>query len=112
MPASRVTSWLGVEDPSVAGSILLTKGLEGLSLVAPSTTCCQANGGPGCDDPTIEACVCAMDAFCWQHRSGTSSARIRSTRSAARVCEDLTEGNRGPGAEGLGRSISFSRGFR
>jgi hypothetical protein len=26
--------------------------------------CCEANGSPGCDDPTIEACVCAEDPFC------------------------------------------------
>lgn len=26
--------------------------------------CCVDNNTPGCDDPTIEACVCALDAFC------------------------------------------------
>lgn len=26
--------------------------------------CCVDNNTPGCDDPTIEGCVCALDAFC------------------------------------------------
>jgi Bacterial pre-peptidase C-terminal domain len=26
--------------------------------------CCVAGDGPGCDDPTIEACVCGADPFC------------------------------------------------
>ncbi|MEM6991451.1 MAG: hypothetical protein AAF721_13165 [Myxococcota bacterium] len=26
--------------------------------------CCSGNGSPGCDDPAIEACVCAQDDFC------------------------------------------------
>lgn len=26
--------------------------------------CCTANAGPGCDDPTVQACVCAIDSFC------------------------------------------------
>ena len=26
--------------------------------------CCQPNGTPGCDNPTISACVCAQDDFC------------------------------------------------
>lgn len=26
--------------------------------------CCVAGDGPGCDDPTIQACVCALDSFC------------------------------------------------
>ncbi|MCX4244700.1 Ig-like domain-containing protein [Paraliomyxa miuraensis] len=26
--------------------------------------CCVDNNTPGCDDPTLEACVCALDAFC------------------------------------------------
>jgi hypothetical protein len=26
--------------------------------------CCQANSTPGCDDPTVESCVCAADATC------------------------------------------------
>ncbi len=26
--------------------------------------CCQANGTPGCDNPTMVACVCAQDVFC------------------------------------------------
>jgi hypothetical protein len=26
--------------------------------------CCADNNSPGCDDPTIESCVCGIDAFC------------------------------------------------
>lgn len=26
--------------------------------------CCAAGDGPGCDDATVEACVCALDSFC------------------------------------------------
>jgi hypothetical protein len=26
--------------------------------------CCTPNGSPGCDDPGVESCVCAADAFC------------------------------------------------
>lgn len=26
--------------------------------------CCVDNNSPGCDDPTIEGCVCALDGFC------------------------------------------------
>ena len=29
-----------------------------------SGDCCIANGTPGCEDPAIEACVCAIDGFC------------------------------------------------
>ncbi len=26
--------------------------------------CCAPNGSPGCDDPSVQTCVCAVDAFC------------------------------------------------
>jgi hypothetical protein len=26
--------------------------------------CCMAHAGPGCDDATVQACVCATDSFC------------------------------------------------
>ena len=26
--------------------------------------CCAFNGSPGCEDPTCEAAVCALDPFC------------------------------------------------
>ncbi len=28
------------------------------------SNCCEDHGGFGCDDPTCEACVCAIDSFC------------------------------------------------
>jgi hypothetical protein len=28
------------------------------------STCCFANGGLGCDDPTCQDCVCGVDSFC------------------------------------------------
>jgi subtilisin-like proprotein convertase family protein len=32
----------------------------------PTGDCCTGHGTPGCEIPTIEACVCAVDAFCCQ----------------------------------------------
>ena len=29
--------------------------------------CCEAHDGPGCDDPTVQACVCAEDSFCCEY---------------------------------------------
>ncbi len=37
---------------------LVQRGLPGVS------DCCSANGTPGCDNPTCEAAVCAIDSFC------------------------------------------------
>ncbi|UCG32460.1 MAG: hypothetical protein JSU68_12435, partial [Phycisphaerales bacterium] len=31
---------------------------------APAHNCCQTDHGAGCNDPDIEACVCAADAYC------------------------------------------------
>lgn len=33
-------------------------------VVAPGGDCCSAHGSPGCDDPPVEDCVCALDAYC------------------------------------------------
>jgi hypothetical protein len=30
-------------------------------------SCCEAQSGPGCGDPTVQACVCKKDAFCCQY---------------------------------------------
>jgi hypothetical protein len=30
-------------------------------------SCCHGNGTPGCEDATIEACVCAQDSFCCEN---------------------------------------------
>ena len=27
-------------------------------------SCCETHGVPGCDDPVVEACVCALDSYC------------------------------------------------
>ena len=66
MPVDRATNWLVVEDGEVASSILFTNGMEGTAILGlpGGTDCCVDNGTPGCDDPDIEACVCAVDAFC------------------------------------------------
>ncbi len=66
MPVDRVLSWLAVDDGDVASSILHTNGMEGISVLGlpGGTDCCVDNGTPGCDDPTIEACVCAHDSYC------------------------------------------------
>ena len=36
----------------------------GCGACATRTDCCQAHDAPGCEDPQIEECVCAQDAFC------------------------------------------------
>jgi hypothetical protein len=39
--------------------------MEGVSVVGPAaTTCCVGHGTPGCDNASIQACVCAQDSFC------------------------------------------------
>ncbi len=30
----------------------------------PAHNCCETGHGPGCSDPVIEACICALDSFC------------------------------------------------
>lgn len=40
--------------------------------------CCSEHAGPGCDDPTIEACVCGYDSYCCE-------------TSWDGVCRDLVE---------------------
>jgi hypothetical protein len=43
---------------------------------SPSPTpagCCDANHGPGCDEPSCEACVCATDGFCCNFGDPTCS---------------------------------------
>jgi len=64
MPAAQATSWLAVDDGQVAGSILFTNGMEGVSIVNSTTSCCLSNATPGCDNAAIEACVCALDSYC------------------------------------------------
>ena len=40
--------------------------------------CCVDNNSPGCDDPTVQACVCGMDSFCcdteWDNQCATTAA--------------------------------------
>lgn len=38
---------------------------------APQLDCCLVNLYPGCLDDTIEACVCALDAYCCGKDGGT-----------------------------------------
>jgi predicted outer membrane repeat protein len=33
-------------------------------LVSSETTCCEQQSGPGCDSPSVEACVCLVDPYC------------------------------------------------
>ncbi len=33
-------------------------------ILPPVTTCCEAHPEPGCDSPSIEACVCLIDPYC------------------------------------------------
>ena len=32
-----------------------------------SGDCCEPHDGPGCDDPTVQACVCKDDSFCCEY---------------------------------------------
>ena len=66
MTVDQATSWLAVDSGEVAGSILFTMGMEGVSIIGGGDpdSCCVAHGTPGCDDPVVESCVCALDTFC------------------------------------------------
>jgi hypothetical protein len=41
-----------------------TRAMQQGGIAGPTSNCCFANGGLGCDDPTCEAAVCAVDPFC------------------------------------------------
>ncbi len=67
MPVARAKSWLAVDSGEVAASALYTMGMGGLAVVSypPGTsTCCIGHATPGCDDPDVQACVCARDVYC------------------------------------------------
>ena len=38
-----------------------------IDVAMDSGDCCFSNGSVGCQDPTVEACVCAIDSFCCEH---------------------------------------------
>lgn len=62
--------------------------------------CCKEWGGVGCDDPTCEALVCAVDNFCCSFAWDTACAA-----QAASLCPDLCEKVGGGGStccDGLG----------
>jgi hypothetical protein len=90
IPAGRVNAWLGVDDAQVAGSILFTSGMEGISLLSPTTDCCAGHATAGCDDPALEACVCAVDAYCCNTQWDTQCAAEVDDFGCA-VCAELTE---------------------
>lgn len=90
MTVEQATNWLAVDDGQVAGSILYTNGLEGVSVVSASTDCCYGNGTPGCDDPAIEACVCAIDPYCCSTQWDQQCADEVDSFGCA-VCDDLTD---------------------
>lgn len=90
MSVEEVENWLVVDDAEVAGSILYTNGMEGISLISATTDCCYGNGTPGCDDEAIEACVCATDPYCCDYEwDQTCAGEVDSFGCA--VCDDLTE---------------------
>ncbi len=46
-----------------AGTLLAVHSLGG-ACFAGDSSCCEAWGGPGCDDPVCQAAVCDIDGFC------------------------------------------------
>lgn len=56
--------WDQVCVDAVTASGCGTCDAEGAEDALPIADCCTPMQGPGCPDPELEACVCAMDAFC------------------------------------------------
>ena len=48
------------------GSAAADGGTGGTAAVVVSTACCNAHGTPGCDDATVQKCVCDQVASCCQ----------------------------------------------
>ena len=51
--------------------------------------CCVDNGSPGCDDPVVEACVCAVDPFCCE---GAWDSTCVTTARESGCAECMTDG--------------------
>ena len=49
---------------SVDGSGGYVLGIARASSGQDSGSCCEARGAGGCGDSAVEACVCALDAYC------------------------------------------------
>ena len=62
----QAKTWLAVDNPDVASSILYTTGMDGISVTQAGggSNCCYGHATPGCDDPTIQSCVCNQDPYC------------------------------------------------
>lgn len=54
--------------------------------VAP---CCEAAMQPGCEDPEIEACVCAADDFCCSDQWDEACVDVAVFGDCGAVCEDM-----------------------
>ena len=59
-PDSYLSEHIVSPAASSTGAYDVTIQLEG----SPQNDCCVPSSTPGCDDPEIEACVCALDPFC------------------------------------------------
>ncbi len=58
--AAVTTGGTTTNGPSDSSGVMST---VGSGEVMPGN-CCERNPGPGCDDPTVEACVCSIDPTC------------------------------------------------
>ncbi len=55
------------------------------------TDCCFANGTPGCEDPVVQACVCALDSFCCT-TSWDSQCAGEAVNDCGALCDDCGNG--------------------
>lgn len=60
-----------------------TGGATGASTGAALGSCCEANPSPGCDDPVVEACVCATEPLCCTEHWGDVCAGLATDSCAA-----------------------------
>ena len=70
--AGVTTAGVTTSGPSDSTGVMST---VGSGEVMPGN-CCARNPGPGCDDPAIEACVCAMDPSCCEVEWTESCAEL------------------------------------
>jgi hypothetical protein len=57
--SSNAQSSSAAQSTAVASSAVASSSSGGML-----GDCCMVNPGPGCNDPAVQACVCASDSFC------------------------------------------------
>lgn len=54
-------------------------------------SCCEVNGPPGCTQPAIEQCVCALDSFCCEVSYDEACLELANTQCDTSACSPPTE---------------------